>query len=184
MIWNETIPVVETEDGLGSVKVIIGDYSGTVSHPINDKSWAAQANNHVNIWEVNLKSNAKFKIPMIPDNIPVQLYVMKGTLFVDNYEVKEANLLRYTSKEDVVFEAIEDSTLMVFIGRPIGEPVAAYGPFVMNTDAEIRQAYLDFQETEFGGWPWPQSNPTIERTLGRFSKFDGGTRTEYPPSKE
>lgn len=183
MIWNETIPVIETEDKLGTVKILIGKYFDTTASPINENSWAADPNNHVNIWEVNLKAGASFKIPMIPDNIPVQLYVMKGALKVEEYEIQSSHLLRYTSKDDVTFEALDETTLMVFIGRPIGEPMAAYGPFVMNTDAEIRQAYLDFQETEFGGWPWPQSDPKIDRNLGRFSKFDGGTRTEYPPKK-
>lgn len=183
MIWNETIPVINTRDGLGKVKLIIGRYGDVTASPINDKSWAADPNNYVNIWEVNLKEGGTFTIPMIPDNIPVQLYVMQGSIKVDKYEVKEAHMLKYTSKDETKFKALSDSTIMVFIGRPIGEPVAAFGPFVMNTDSEIRQAYRDFQQTEFGGWPWPKSDPSIDRELGRFSKFDDGTRTEYPPTK-
>ena len=69
--------------------------------------------------------------------------------------------------------------LLMLQGRPIGEPVAQYGPFVMNTDAEIQQAFADYRRTEFGGWPWGVPDPVHPRESGRFAKHADG-RVEKP----
>jgi redox-sensitive bicupin YhaK (pirin superfamily) len=68
---------------------------------------------------------------------------------------------------------------LVLQGRPIGEPVARYGPFVMNDRAGIEQTLLDYQETGFGGWPWDRSDPTHPGGAERFAVHPDG-RTETP----
>ena len=50
-----------------------------------------------------------------------------------------------------------------------------YGPFVMNTEEEIRQAFADYRESQFGGWLWPASDPVSDRDSGRFARFPDGT---------
>jgi hypothetical protein len=70
--------------------------------------------------------------------------------------------------------------LLVLQGRPIGEPVAQYGPFVMNTQVEVAQAFADYRRTEFGGWPWPAPDPVHPREGGRFARHADGHVEEAP----
>jgi hypothetical protein len=69
---------------------------------------------------------------------------------------------------------------LVLQGRPIAEPVAQYGPFVMNTQAEIMQAMNDYRRTQFGGWPWAQQDPVHGATPRRFARYPGQTEEERP----
>ena len=65
--------------------------------------------------------------------------------------------------------------MLVLEGEPIQEPVVQYGPFVMTTEQEIRDAFNEYQKTEFGGWPWDSLEPVNERGSGRFARHSNGT---------
>ena len=68
--------------------------------------------------------------------------------------------------------------MLLLQGNPIEEPVAKYGPFVMNTDEEIQKAMQEYQLTQFGGWPWPHTDHVHPKDKGRFAKYPDGTLVE------
>jgi hypothetical protein len=77
--------------------------------------------------------------------------------------------------EPVTIEAVDAAAdVLLLQGRPIGEPVAQHGPFVMNTQEELQRAFRDYQRTLFGGWPWPENAPVHGRAPVRFAKHADG----------
>ena len=72
----------------------------------------------------------------------------------------------------------EPVRLLLLQGKPIEEPVVQYGPFVMNTEQEIRQAYADYRKDQYGGWPWARFDPVHQRERNRFATYADGTTEE------
>jgi hypothetical protein len=117
-------------------------------------------------------------VPPAPSGVRRTLYFFrgKGVRLGDHVQAEHAGL-SVRADEPVVLEAGPDETeLLLLQGRPIAEPVVQHGPFVMNTRAEIVQAFEDYQRTGFGGWPWPSDAPVHPREQDRFAIHADGRR--------
>ena len=190
MLWEGDIPRLEITDADGrggEVTVIAGRLGEVVPPPPPPNSWAARAESDVAIWHVRLDPGATWELP--PAASPAAsrvLYVFEGgeTQRIGDTEV--ANDTGVALQPDVAVPITAgDSELEALLlqGRPIGEPVAQYGPFVMNTRSEIEQAIRDYQSTGFGGWPWGDEAPTHGRERGRFARHVDGRVEELEPSR-
>src|SRR5690606_8354618 len=124
--------------------------------PPPPNSWAAQADAGVAIWTVQLEPGARFPLPAAPAGVNRRLYFFAGrSLTAAGAPIPARHAFDVRAERDVLLEAGPDGAeLLLLQGRPIGEPVVQYGPFVMNTPEEIRETFVEYQRTRFGGWPW------------------------------
>jgi redox-sensitive bicupin YhaK (pirin superfamily) len=93
----------------------------------------------------------------------------------------EITLFASQSTEIMNTDTTKKAEILILQGKPLNEPVAQHGPFVMNTREEIAQAFADYQRTQFGGWPWPKDDMVFPKEKGRFALLNG--KETYPPSK-
>ena len=180
MLWREEINRVLQQDAKGNtteVACVAGALGEARGLPPPPDSWAAQDESDLAIWTIKMDSGARWTLPAATGKgTRRMLYFFNGTsLQVAGQAVQASSALEL--RADQALELVNGSKpaeLLMLQGRPINEPVAQYGPFVMNTQAEIQQAFADYQRTAFGGWPWPSSDPVHPREQGRFAKHADG----------
>jgi quercetin 2,3-dioxygenase len=187
MFWNEDIPHLHATDDQGhktEVVCIAGSLAGKQALPPPPDSWASAAESDLGIYTIRMEAGAQWTLPAaLGDGTRRQLYYFAGdSLQVAGETVRRGSLVEVRAGDDcMLHNGDQTSELLVLQGRPIGEPVAQYGPFVMNTQAEIHQAFADYQRTGFGGWPWDRSDPVHSREQDRFARHADG-RVENPRS--
>lgn len=184
MLWNHVIPRHVAKDDAGrttEVTVVAGSLGDVRAPPPPPKSWASRADTDVAIWTLKLSPGARWTIPAAARGSNRFLYFFNGSsLKVGGRAIPASHVLQLRPEMDAVLENGPDETeLLMLQGRPINEPVAQHGPFVMNTRQEIQQAFLDYQRTGFGGWPWKSDDPVHPREEGRFARHADG-RMERP----
>jgi len=187
MLWAEDIPASVRRDEAGAattITVYAGAIDGVEPLAPPPNSWAARPESDLAIWHLELDPGAQCELPEAagPDTIRT-IYVFAGDgLRVDGHHLGTDTGAVVRCDRPVTLVADDASTeILVLQGRPIGEPVARYGPFVMNTEDEIRQAFTDYQRTGFGGWPWPADAPNHGADQGRFARHaDGRLETPQP----
>lgn len=194
MLWDHDIPRIVHTDERGAtveITVVAGELEGHVPPSPPPASWASRAEADVAIWHIRLDPGTTWTMPAArnPDTVRV-LYVFDGPgVVVDGDEavagstgavVQCDSAVRLGHASSGVSSGVSSGAttatteVLVLQARPIGEPVARYGPFVMNTEDEIRQAFTDYRATEFGGWPWASPDPVHGSDPGRFARHADG----------
>ena len=184
MFWDGDIPHVRLADPQGrtvDVTVIAGTLGDVQPLAPPPHSWGADPAADLAIWSIAMSDGATWTIPPARDAQTVRTlhqFAGKG-LTVEGRDIPGPAAVQVKSDQPVTIEASRGPMEVLLLqGRPIGEPVAQYGPFVMNTRAELEQAFRDYQRTQFGGWPFPVNAPVHPREQGRFAKHADG-RVEY-----
>ena len=181
MLWAEEIPVIKHTNKKGktaTIRLIAGKYEDKKSLEPTKESWAAREENHVGIQLVELEPEAEFSITAGSKTLNRNLYFYQGTSYItiDGKNIDPSSRIRLSGEDPItVVNGDRTSYLLLLEGEPINEPVAQYGPFVMNSEQEIQKAYEDYQKTQFGGWPWPNDEPVHERKTGRFARYADGS---------
>lgn len=179
MIWANEVPVISEEGA--EIRVISGKWNDVSAPPAPDASWANPEENEVAIYIIKMEKGSKVTLPTFSEDVNRMIYHINGAdATVEGKKLKPRHGMH--SRPDVPIEiTAEDglTRLLMLQGKPIKEPVAQHGPFVMNSRNEIIQAFEDYQRTRFGGWKWGASDIVHPRDQQRFAKMGDG-RELYP----
>jgi len=197
MTWAESMTFLPKGPGGSECQLAVGRLgaaSAAAAPP--PRSWAADPANDVGVFYVTLPPGSTFELPPAATGAAVNrvAYVVEGPTAGPGASVGGVTLPgnrgAFTLRGELpcLLEntaASGEVHVLVLQGRPIGEPVAQRGPFVMNTQAELAQASADYSRTRFGGWPWAQDAVVFDRAQGRFADVrqpDGSVLRTFPPA--
>jgi redox-sensitive bicupin YhaK (pirin superfamily) len=179
MLWREAIPNYKYTDANGKqtlVEVIAGEVKDKKAPTPPPDSWAADKANEVAVWNIKMNAGAAWTLPIASKGVNRTVYFYEGEkLTISGTEIPKYNAVELLAEVETVLQAGDkEVSILVLQGKPIGEPVIQYGPFVMNTKEEIQQAFEDYHKDQFGGWPWPKYDQVHAREKTRFAKHADG----------
>lgn len=191
MFWANEVPKWKSPDGKAAVTVFYGDYflnEDTNPNLPPPDSWAANHDNDVAVLHTTIQPGGTLHIPSAHDpTVNRVLYMVEGLeqgAVINEVTIDKGMITVNAAAEldiSVPASAAKACEFLLLQGKPIDEPVAQHGPFVMNKRSEIEQAFMDYSKTKFGGWPWPRDDMVFPREKGRFALLDG---KETTPSDE
>jgi hypothetical protein len=142
-ILKQQIPAATLAGDAGMVRVIAGEFQG--------KKGPATTVTPLNVWDVRLHAGRKAELP-VPDGHSTALVVLSGEVRLNDSETAGAASLALFERagDRIALESADDAKTLLLSGEPINEPIVGRGPFVMNTQEEIRQAMVDYQSGRMG----------------------------------
>lgn len=145
-IVDRDIPDLALKDDAGRLRLIAGEFDGTRG--------PARTFTDIDVWDIRLNAGKSATFD-VHQGRNTALVVLHGAVEVNGQEVVREGQLALFERDgsQVRLEANNDAVLLILSGEPIDEPIVGHGPFVMNTDAEIQQAFVDFQSGKFGRMP-------------------------------
>lgn len=183
MLWSENIPKIMLKDKSQKeikIEVIAGKLFDKTAPSPPPNSWAKDPANEVGIWNIRMDAGAEMVLPKASVGINRTIYFYEGAqITLSGKAIPKYHAAEVDASQDILIQNGNHKTrILVLQGRPINEPVIQYGPFVMNTKQEINQAFEDYHNTGFGGWPWSRADQVHPRTQGRFALHADGRREE------
>jgi quercetin 2,3-dioxygenase len=145
-LQKEEIPVFELDGGKIQVQQLFGEWKGIKG--------AFEGTFPLTMSTVYLEKGSRFQKNISSDE-NIFFYIVRGELKVNGEEIMFRNLVEFgNTGEEIDIEATEESILLLGHAKPFNEPMVAQGPFVMNTQQQIYEAYQDYQAGKFGAWEY------------------------------
>jgi redox-sensitive bicupin YhaK (pirin superfamily) len=188
MLWDEDIPKISLQDEAGKavkVTLIAGEAHGAKAPEPTPDSWAHDPSHHLSIQLLELSPGAVYVLPAGEDPLSRSLYFYAGdTLTIEEevFEGKSYAFVQGNIPTELRNLGTSAAKVLLLEADPIPEPIVAYGPFVMSSMEEIKEAYRDYQATQFGGWPFPETEVYYAVEQERFARHANGS-LEYPPKE-
>jgi redox-sensitive bicupin YhaK (pirin superfamily) len=179
MLWSEDIPIIQHTDQNNlstTIRLVAGTLGSTTALDPTPDSWAADASHAVSIYTVKMEAKAHWVMPRtVAEANRTLYYYNEADLKIGDQKIQSNHLVQLAADQDIsIYNGDLPSELLVLEGVPINEPVVQHGPFVMNTQEEIQQTMRDYGRTQFGGWPWPETEYVHARDKGRFALHGDG----------
>lgn len=141
---KEEIPAISVADGKGTLNLIFGEYEG-------EKGAVAPSSPQF-MSTLELQNGASFYAE-VPKTHTIFLYVIRGRVQINGQQAKATELVEFAQDDEALQLIAEENSLLIFgHAEPFNEPIVAYGPFVMNSEKEIKEAYHDYHQGKFGVW--------------------------------